>query len=99
MIIVHIEDGKAQPPDTVRDNERLVPGEGAIDLAGSCRRITADRYEGHVSPEPLGWFPVGAPADEVAALTLRATVGVLARAGIKPRAAGSGDESAGRVPA
>ena len=84
VIVVHIEDARQQPPEEVRDNQRLLPGEGVINLNGFLGALKQIGYKGYLSPEPLSRFPAGTSADEVAAKTLEATVAVMKKAGINP---------------
>ena len=34
IVHIHVSDAKPAPPEEVRDNQRLMPGEGVIDLIG-----------------------------------------------------------------
>ena len=83
-IVIHIEDAKKQRPEDVKDSERLLPGEGVINLSGFLGTLKQIGYEGHLSPEPLSRFPVGTTPDEVAKKTLEATLAVMKKAGITP---------------
>ena len=42
----------ALPADQVRDNQRVLPGEGVIDLAGFFQALKQIGYHDGVSPEP-----------------------------------------------
>ena len=84
VIVVHIEDAKQQPPEEVRDNLRLLPGEGVINLDGFLKALKKIGYEGQIEPEPLSRFPVGTSPAEVAKKELEATLAVMKKAGIKP---------------
>ena len=84
IVVVHIEDAKQQPPEDVRDNMRLLPGEGVIDLNGFLKALKKIGYEGQIQPEPLSRFPAGTSADEVAKQCLAATLAVMKKAGLKP---------------
>lgn len=83
VVVVHIEDAKQQPPEEVLDSQRLMPGEGVINLDGFLKALKQIGFEGYVSPEPLSRFPVGTSADEVAKKMLEATIAVMKKAGIK----------------
>lgn len=82
VIVVHLDDSKKLSPEDVKDNERLLPGEGVINLNGFLKALKQIGYEGHVSPEPLSRFPVGTTPDEVVKKTLEATVAVMRKARI-----------------
>jgi sugar phosphate isomerase/epimerase len=69
-------------PEDVRDNARLMPGEGVIDLAGFFKALKEIGYEDGVSPEPLGRIPRDMPAAEAAKLGYDATRAVMRKAGI-----------------
>ena len=43
IVSVHVSDAKKQPPEEVRDNQRLLPGEGVIDLIGFFHALEEDR--------------------------------------------------------
>ena len=38
IVVVHFDDSARLPPEEVRDNERLLPGEGVINLTGVSGR-------------------------------------------------------------
>ncbi|GAB2571129.1 sugar phosphate isomerase/epimerase family protein [Gracilibacillus alcaliphilus] len=50
---VHINDAKDIPREEVLDNDRLFPGEGAIDLVGFLKALQHINYQGIVSQEIL----------------------------------------------
>ena len=86
IVHIHISDAKAQPPEEVRDNGRLMPGEGIIDGTGFFQALKKIGYEGGISPEPLGRVPAEMPPEEGARLGLDTTLAVLKKAGITPGA-------------
>ncbi|HXJ44537.1 MAG TPA: sugar phosphate isomerase/epimerase family protein, partial [Bryobacteraceae bacterium] len=55
---VHLSDAKPLPagasPVSIRDDQRVLPGEGAMDLAGFLGALQKIGYTGAISPEPLG---------------------------------------------
>jgi sugar phosphate isomerase/epimerase len=81
IVHVHVSDAKRQPPEEVRDNQRLMPGEGVIDLVGFFRALETIGYEDGVSPEPLGRVPDDMSPEEGAKLGLETTTGVMRKAG------------------
>jgi sugar phosphate isomerase/epimerase len=84
IVHIHVSDAKAQPPAEVRDNGRLMPGEGIIDATGFFQALKKVGYEGGISPEPLGRVPAEMSPEEGARLGLETTLAVLKKAGITP---------------
>jgi sugar phosphate isomerase/epimerase len=91
IVHVHVSDARPQEPDDVRDNQRLMPGEGVIDLVGFFRALAKIGYADAVSPEPLGRIPAEMPAEEAARLGLDTTLAVMKKAGVEPQAPSRGD--------
>lgn len=82
IVHVHVSDAKPQPPEDVRDNQRVMPGEGAIDLVGFFQALKKVGYTGGVSPEPLGRVPAEMSPEEGAKLALDTTLAVMKKAGM-----------------
>ena len=82
IVHVHVSDAKAQPPEDVRDNQRVMPGEGVIDLVGFFQALKKIGYDGGVSPEPLGRVPETMSPEEGAKLALDTTQAVMKKAGV-----------------
>ena len=82
IVHVHVSDAKPQPPEEVRDNQRVMPGEGAIDLVGFFQALKKVGYTGGVSPEPLGRVPAEMSPEEGAKLALDTTLAVMKMAGV-----------------
>jgi sugar phosphate isomerase/epimerase len=82
IVHLHVSDAKPAPPEEVRDNQRLMPGEGIIDLMGFFKSLAQIGYADGVSPEPLGRIPAEMSPDEAARLALQTTVAVLKKAGV-----------------
>jgi sugar phosphate isomerase/epimerase len=82
IVSVHVSDAKKQPPEEVRDNQRLLPGEGIIDLVGFFQALQKIGYEDAVSPEPIGRVPPGTPPEEGARMGLESTLKVMRKAGV-----------------
>jgi len=57
IVHVHINDARPVPVSEVRDNDRLYPGEGVIDLAGFLRALNQIGYKGVVAQEILTTKP------------------------------------------
>lgn len=86
IVHLHVSDAKAGPPEDVRDNQRLMPGEGIIDLMGFFQALKTIGYADGISPEPLGRIPAEMSPEEAARLGLETTLGVMKKAGIVPAA-------------
>lgn len=82
IVSVHVSDAKKQPPEEVRDNLRLMPGEGVIDLVAFFRALQRIGYEDAISPEPLGRIPQDMSPEEGARLGLETTLAVMRKAGV-----------------
>jgi sugar phosphate isomerase/epimerase len=82
IVHVHVSDAKAMPAEEVRDNMRLMPGEGVIDLVGFFQALKKAGYSDGVSPEPLGRVPDTMSPEEGAKLALDTTLAVMRKAGV-----------------
>jgi sugar phosphate isomerase/epimerase len=82
IVHVHLSDAKQTAPADVRDNQRLMPGEGIIDLMGFFQALKKIGYEDGVSPEPLGRVPAEMSAQDAARLGLETTLAVMKKAGV-----------------
>jgi sugar phosphate isomerase/epimerase len=82
IILVHISDAAGANPDDVRDNRRLLPGEGIIDFTAFFGALKKIGFEGSISPEPLGRIPKDMPAEEGARIGLESTLSVMRKAGV-----------------
>lgn len=82
VVHIHVSDAKAQPPEEVRDNQRLMPGEGVIDLVGFFQALQKIGYEDAVSPEPLGRVPAEMSPEDGARLGLDTTKTIMKKAGL-----------------
>ena len=83
IVTVHVSDAKAQPPEEVRDNQRVMPGEGVIDLVTFFKSLEKIGYRDAVSPEPIGRVPSSMSAEDGARLGLDTTVSVMKKAGLR----------------
>jgi sugar phosphate isomerase/epimerase len=82
VVTVHVSDAAKLPPEEVRDNARLLPGEGVIDFMGFLGALRKIGYEDGLSPEVSGRIPRDMPPEEGARLGLEATLGVMKQAGV-----------------
>jgi len=82
IVHVHLSDCPKMPADQVRDNQRVLPGEGVIDLIGFFQALKKIGYEDGVSPEPLGRIPKEMPPEQGARLGLESALAVMRKAGV-----------------
>ena len=82
IVHVHVSDARRQPPEEVRDNQRLMPGEGVIDLVTFFQSLHKIGYTDAVSPEPIGRVPADMSAEVGARLGLDTTRAVMKKAGL-----------------
>ncbi len=82
IVLVHLSDAAKMPPEEVRDNARLLAGEGVIDLVGIFQTLKKMGWEGSVSPEPLGRIPKEMSAEDGARLGLDSARAIMRKAGI-----------------
>jgi sugar phosphate isomerase/epimerase len=82
IINVQVNDAPRLPPEDIRDDERLMPGEGVIDLAGFFGALKEIEYADGVSPEVFGRGLKNIPSEEGARLGLDTTRAVMRKAGV-----------------
>ncbi len=82
IVQVHVSDAKPSAPEDVRDNQRLMPGEGIIDLVAFFQALKKAGYADGVSPEPLGRVPDTMSPEEGAKLALDTTLAIMRKAGV-----------------
>jgi sugar phosphate isomerase/epimerase len=82
IVHVHVSDARNQPPEDVCDSQRLMPGEGVINLVGFFQALQKIDYADGVSPEPLGRIPPEMSADDAARLGMETTTAVMKKAGV-----------------
>jgi sugar phosphate isomerase/epimerase len=70
------------PPEDVRDNARLMAGEGVIPLVEIFKTLKEMGWAGSVSPEPIGRIPKEMSAEDGARLGLETAQAVMRKAGI-----------------
>jgi sugar phosphate isomerase/epimerase len=79
IVAIHLSDSAKLPPEEVRDNRRLLPGEGVIDFAAFFGALQKIGYQDSVSPEPIGRIPADATAEEGARMGLETALRVMPR--------------------
>lgn len=82
IVTIHLSDAAKQAPEDVKDNQRLLPGEGVINLTGFFQALKQIGYEDGISPEVLGRIPADVSAEEGAKMGLEASLAVMRKAGI-----------------
>jgi sugar phosphate isomerase/epimerase len=82
IVHVHFNDAAQQPPEEVRDNQRLLPGEGVIDLKGFLRALKKIGYEDALSVEVFGRGLKEMPPEQGAKLGYEAASRVMRDAGV-----------------
>jgi sugar phosphate isomerase/epimerase len=82
IVHVQVNDSAKLPPDQVRDNQRLLPGEGVIDLTGFFHALRQIGYQEGVSVEVFGRGLKEMPPEEGARLGLETTRKVMRQAGV-----------------
>ncbi len=82
IVHVHFNDAAKLPPEEVRDNQRLLPGEGVIDLKGFLQALKKIGYEDALSVEVFGRGLKEMPVEEAARLGFEAASRVMHDAGV-----------------
>ncbi len=68
IVHVHVNDAaKGTTSETAKDGERVLPGDGVIDLGGFVRGLKAAGYGGYIAAEVLAPQDIAGSADEAAA--------------------------------
>jgi sugar phosphate isomerase/epimerase len=81
IVHVHFNDAPNLPPEQIRDNQRLLPGEGVIDLVGFVRALQTIGYNDALSVEVFGRLKDKTP-EEAARLGLESSMKIFQRAGV-----------------
>jgi sugar phosphate isomerase/epimerase len=83
IVVVHLSDAPDLPPDQIRDNQRLLPTEGVINLNGFLKALDKIGYRDSLSVEVFGHGLKEKPPEESALLCLTYGRAALKRAGIR----------------
>jgi sugar phosphate isomerase/epimerase len=83
IVVVHFDDAPNLPPEEIRDNQRLLPTEGAIDLTGFLQALRKIGYKDSLSVEVFGRGLKEMPPEQSAKLCLEYSRRVLRQAGIE----------------
>ncbi len=81
LVYAHINDAPAGPRERQRDDDRLLPGDGAIDLAGFLTGLARAHYDGPVGIEVDGPALRGFDPDTAAGMARASWERLAARAG------------------
>jgi sugar phosphate isomerase/epimerase len=82
IVHVHLADAPNLPPDKIRDNERLIPGEGVVNWKGFLGALKEIGYAGGMSPEIIGGRLKEKTPEEAARMALKGALKVMHDAGI-----------------
>ncbi|MBV8570584.1 MAG: sugar phosphate isomerase/epimerase [Acidobacteriaceae bacterium] len=82
IVHVHFDDARSLPADQIRDDQRLLPGEGVIDLTGFLRALQEIGYTDALSVEVFGRGLEKMTPEQAAKLGLDASLKVFAKAGV-----------------
>ncbi len=82
IVHVHFSDAPKLPPEQIRDNERLMPGDGVIDLTGFLRALREIGYQDALSVEVFGRFLKDMTPEEAARRALETSRAVMRKAGV-----------------
>lgn len=83
IVVVHFDDSPKLPPQEIRDNQRLLPGEGVIDLTAFLHALKKIGYQDSLSVEVFGRGLKEMPPAESAKLCLEYGRRALKKAGIE----------------
>jgi sugar phosphate isomerase/epimerase len=81
IVHVHFNDSPNLPPEQIHDNQRLLPGEGVIDLVGFLRALQSIHYNDALSVEVFGRAKDMTP-EQAAKAGLDSSLAVFRKAGV-----------------
>jgi sugar phosphate isomerase/epimerase len=82
IVHVHFNDAAKQAPEAVKDSERLMPGEGIIDLVGFLQALQRIGYTDAASVEVFGRGLKDMPVEAAAQLSLNTSRAIFEKAGV-----------------
>lgn len=82
IVVVHFDDSAALPAEEIRDNQRLLPGEGIINLSGFLQALQKIGYSDSLSVEVFGRGLKEMPPAQSAKLCLDYSRAALKKAGV-----------------
>lgn len=80
IVHVHFNDAPNLPPEKIRDDQRLMPGEGVIDLTGFLRALQTIGYKDALSVEVFGRGLANMTPEAAARLGLETSLAVFRKA-------------------
>jgi sugar phosphate isomerase/epimerase len=83
IVHVHFDDAPKLPPEQIKDDERLMPGEGVINLTGLLKALKQIGYQDALSVEVFGRGLKEMTPEEGAKLGLESARAVFRKAGIE----------------
>jgi len=83
IVHVHFDDSANLPPEKIRDDERLMPGEGVIDLVSFLKALQKIGYKDALSVEVFGRGLKNLTPEAAARLGLETSRAVFRKAGIE----------------
>jgi sugar phosphate isomerase/epimerase len=81
IVHVHFNDAPNLPPEQIRDDHRLLPGEGVINLVGFLKALQTIGYTDALSVEVFGRLK-DVPPEQAAKMGLDASLAVFRKAGV-----------------
>jgi sugar phosphate isomerase/epimerase len=81
IVHVHFNDSPKLPPEKIRDNQRLLPGEGVINLTGFLQALQSIHYHDALSVEVFGRTSEMKP-EAAAKAGLNSSLAVFRKAGV-----------------
>jgi sugar phosphate isomerase/epimerase len=81
IVHIHFDDAPSLPPEQIRDDHRLLPGEGVINLTGFLQALQKIGYRDALSVEVFGRLKDDTP-EEAARKGLESSLGVFKKAGV-----------------
>jgi len=82
IVHVHFNDAPNVPPEQARDNERLMPGQGVINLTGFLQALYRIGYRDALSVEVFGHFVREMTPEAAAKTGLETSLAVFRKAGV-----------------
>jgi sugar phosphate isomerase/epimerase len=83
IVHIHFDDSADLPPEKIRDNERLLPGEGVINLVGFLKALQTIGYTDALSVEIFGRGLKDMPPEQAAKLGYEKSREVFRKAGLE----------------
>lgn len=82
IVHVHLADAQDLPPEQIKDNERLIPGEGVVNWKGFLGALKKIGYRDAISPEVFGRGLKDMPVETAAKLVRDTTWTLLKKHGV-----------------